>query len=190
VSTALRAFIAIPVPETVTEYLHQVQKRLDAPEVNIRWVKSGNIHLTLKFLGDIDPSSVGAIADQMDAVAGARLPFELNASGFGVFPNQRRARVLWVGLGGGVACLASLWEALEMGLATIGIKRDKRRFNPHLTIGRSRRRFDVQMLGASSVRLADMTSDSFNVDRLLLIKSVLKPTGAEYTPLHVSHLAK
>jgi len=188
-SPALRAFVAIPVPAMVTDFVHQIQKRLDSPAVNVRWVRADNLHLTLKFMGDVDPSSVGVIADQMDAVAHATAPFELNASGFGGFPNQRRARVLWVGLGGDVGCLKATWEMLEKGLAKVSFNREKRRFNPHLTIGRTRRRIDLQTLGLSLDALADMTSDSFKVDRLLLIKSVLKPTGAEYTPLHVSHFA-
>ena len=188
-SPALRAFVAIPIPAMVTDFVHQIQKRLDSPAVNVRWVKTGNLHLTLKFLGDVDPSSVGAIADQIDAVADATAPFELNASGFGGFPNQRRARVLWVGLVGDVECLKATWETLEKNLVRVRYKRENSRFSPHLTIGRTRRRIDLQTLGLSLDALTDMTSDSFKVDRLLLIKSVLKPTGAEYTPLHVSHFA-
>jgi RNA 2',3'-cyclic 3'-phosphodiesterase len=185
----LRAFVAIPIPDRVTVFLRQSQARLRLPEMNVRWVAAKNIHLTLKFFGDIDSSRISAVAAQMDAVAGMTRPFSLAAEGVGVFPNLRRARVLWVGLTGDLDRLKAIQAALESGMESIGFRRESRDFGAHLTIGRIRHRMDARMIGASLDYLKDAASDFFRVDRLMLFKSVLKPNGPEYSQLHTSHLA-
>ena len=185
----LRAFVAVPLPDAVTVFLLQLQARLQLPGKTIRWVAAKNIHLTLKFLGDIDPSRVPAIAAQMDAAAGMTAAFSLAAKGVGVFPNLHRARVLWVGLTGELNRLVALQATLESGLESVGFERARRRFTAHLTIGRIRRRIDARTIGALVKPLTDETSDRFRVNRLMLFKSILKPSGAEYTQLHTSHLA-
>ncbi len=185
----LRTFVAVPIPDAVAVFLHQIQARLQSSEMNIRWVATKNIHLTLKFLGEIVPSRVAAIADQMDAVAEAVSAFSLVARGVGVFPNPRNARVLWVGLTGDLDRLIAIQAALESGLERIGFIRESRDFRAHLTIGRARQRIDAPTIGAWLEPLKDAASDSFQVDRLTLYQSMLTPGGAEYTQLHASYLA-
>lgn len=185
----LRAFVAVPLPDAVTVFLLQLQARLQLPGRTIRWVAAKNIHLTLKFLGDIDPSQVPAIAAQMDAAAGATAAFSLTAKGLGVFPNLRHARVLWVGLAGERGRLEAIQATLESGLESVGFKREARGFAAHLTIGRIRRHVDAQTIGALVDPLTDEASDGFRVEKLVLFKSILRSSGAEYTQLHTSHLA-
>ncbi len=185
----LRAFVAVPIPDAVALFLMQIQAQLQLPGRNIRWVAAKNIHLTLKFLGDIDPSRVPAAAAQMDAAAGATAAFSLTAKGVGVFPDLRHARVIWVGLTGDLDRLKTIQTGLESGLESVGFKRETRGFGAHLTIGRIRRRIDAQLIGESLVPLKAVASDGFRVDRLMLFKSILTPSGPEYTLLHTSHLA-
>ncbi len=185
----LRAFVAVPIPDAVAVFLIQIQARLQLPRREIRWVAATNIHLTLKFLGDIDPSRVPAIAAQMDAAAGMTAAFSLTAKGVGVFPNLRRARVIWVGLAGDIDRLKAVQVTLESGLESVGFKRESRGFGAHLTIGRIRRRIDAQLIDESLESLKAVASDFFRVDRLMLFNSILKPNGPEYTLLHTSHLA-
>ncbi|WP_319409617.1 RNA 2',3'-cyclic phosphodiesterase [uncultured Desulfosarcina sp.] len=185
----LRAFVAVMVPDAVAVFIRQVQAQLQLPGMNIRWVAAKNIHLTLKFLGDMDPSRVPEVAAQMDAAAGTIRPFSLAAKGVGVFPNLRRARVLWVGLTGDLDRLKAIQATLESGLESVGFRREPRDFGAHLTIGRIRERTDAKMIGASMDQLKDTASDGFHVDRLVLFKSILKPNGPEYSLLHTSHLA-
>ena len=185
----LRAFVAVPIPEAVTDFLHRVRAGLESRAMPVRWVAIDGIHLTIKFLGQIAPSQVDGIVARMDAVAAATAPFQLRAQATGAFPSPRRARVLWVGLEGALAPLMSMQASLESGLETIGFAKEERRFHPHLTIGRSRRPIDPQALGAALEATRSLASDLFTVDRVELIKSVLKPTGAAYTLLHRSHLA-
>ena len=183
----LRAFVAVPIPDAVAAFLQQIQVRLHAPEMKIRWVAPTNIHLTLKFFGDIDPSRVDAVAAQMDLAAGSIPAFSLVARGVGVFPNLRNARVLWVGLAGDLDRLGAIHASLESGLKSVGFSKSPRNFRAHLTIGRTRERIDAQTIRASLEPLKDVASDSFRVDRLALFRSILKPAGAEYTLLHSSH---
>ena len=183
----LRAFVAVPLPDAVAVFLQQVQARLQSSGMNIRWAASKNIHLTLKFLGDMDPSRIPAVADQMDAAAGPISSFSLKAGGVGVFPNLRNTRVLWVGLDGDLDRLRTIQATLSSGLESVGFNRESRKFRAHLTIGRTRQRIDSETIRASLEPLKDVASDSFRVDRLTLFKSSLKPTGAVYTRLYTTH---
>lgn len=185
----LRAFIAVPIPESLTLFLRDVQKQFQARQMKIRWVAPKNIHLTLKFLGDITFSQIPTIAARMDATADGTSALRLAASGVGVFPNRRRARVLWVGLAGDLVRLCRLQATLDGGLVADGLGESSRDFRAHLTLGRMRRRIDGKTMDAALTALQDIASDSFRVDQLILIQSILKPAGAEYIPLHVSHLA-
>lgn len=186
---SLRVFIAVSIPDPVARFLRGVQAQLQLPATDVRWLAVENIHLTLKFLGDVDPSRVIDVAARMDEAAGQIPPFSLKARGAGVFPDLRRARVLWVGLDGALEPLCRIQAAVESGLESIGFKKESRRFHPHLTIGRTRRRIDARTMAASLERLKEAVSDSFRVDRLGLFKSTLKPTGADYCLLHSSRLA-
>lgn len=186
----IRTFIAVPIPNAVAVFLQQVQSQLQLAAMDIRWVATQNIHLTLKFLGDIDPSRVPAVAAKLDSAAAAIAPFEIKASGVGVFPNLRHARVLWVGLAGEIDLLTALQTILESGLDSVGFKGEPRDFRAHLTIGRTRRRMDAQTLGAALESLRAAGSDSFRVDRLTLFQSKLKSAGAEHIPLHTSLLSE
>lgn len=184
----LRLFVAVPISDPVARFLNDIRRRLEAPAMKIRWVPVTNIHLTLQFLGDVDRSAVEAVSDQMDAVAGAALPFSIRAKGVGGFPNLRRFRVLWVGLDGETRQLAAMQRSLASRLEAIGFVKERRRFHPHLTIGRARQPLDGRRWGERLSALADCASETLRVDRFCLIASLLKPGGAEYTRLHTSHL--
>lgn len=185
---SLRAFVAVPIPDSVIHFLAQIQTRLRSSQINIRWVTKKNIHLTLKFLGNIDPSRIPLIAAQMNAAARLLPSFSLMAKGVGVFPNLHRARVLWVGLTGDCDQLSAIQANLETGLESIGFARESRDFHAHLTIGRLRQRIDGQTIGAVLESLKATTSDPFRVDRLKLYRSMLKPAGAVYSVLHTARL--
>ncbi len=150
----------------------------------------GNIHLTLKFLGEIDSGQNSKIIVRMGEVALRASPFSLAVKGIGAFPDRRQARVLWVGLAGDVDHLVSIQADLEKGLESIGFPRDRRSFSPHLTIGRSRRRIHPDSLKKALDTIGEDIFETFMVEQIGLYKSVLKPTGAEYTMLHAFKLCK
>lgn len=184
----LRAFIAVPLTSAITQQLADVQRRLrrGCPEQAVTWVKPENIHLTLFFLGDILLERQPPIEAALSVVARHARPFTFSVQGAGAFPNLSRPRVIWVGLEEPTGQLALLHLAVNEAIANVGFQPEERRFSPHLTLGRIRQRAlreDAQAVGeavrrAEVGRLGDVT-----VEELILFRSVLKSSGAEYTPL-------
>jgi 2'-5' RNA ligase len=182
-STSLRTFIAVKLPETVLAAIDEVQEQLAAYGFNVRWVTIGNIHLTLKFLGDVDGDEIDGIAAVLTEAVHGFAPLRLAASGVGVFPSVKRARVIWVGISGQVPEFAALQRSIEDRLATIGYPHDKRPFSGHLTLGRVKGPIAASRLKTAMDALRDFASQTFEVDRVVLFKSDLRPTGALYTEL-------
>jgi RNA 2',3'-cyclic 3'-phosphodiesterase len=185
----IRAFIAINIDSRVIRKISEaiVQLRRAIPEV--RWVAPDNIHLTIKFLGDIEPSRVVPIANALEQALKLFPRFTINAKGLGVFPGIRRPRVLWVGLEGGP--LVKLATQVEAALEPLGFAREERGFQPHLTIGRWRR-FDgpAKNLLEELERWKSHDYGSSKVEAVTLFQSVLKPDGALHQPLRVITIAQ
>lgn len=184
----LRTFIAIVLPESVIRQLAQVQRQLErqAPPESVRWVKPEGVHLTLKFLGDTPVDKLDAIRAALGEVASRASPCAFTVGGLGCFPNARRPRVIWVGVQPMGEELASLHQAVERAMKPLGFPPEGRNFTPHLTLGRVRDRIppaDLARLG-TLVSSADVgTLGEVQARSFALIQSVLKPSGAEYTPL-------
>ncbi len=184
----LRAFVAIPIPDATALFLGQIQERLRPSVREMRWVATSTIHLTLAFLGDIEPIRVPEVAARMDGAAEPLSPFLLQVKGAGVFPNRRNARVLWVGLDGALDRLRALHTSLACALGPLGFSLSDRQLRAHVTIGRARQHIDAHRLGALLDSLKAVASEVFRVDRLVLYQSLLKPGGPEHRPLHQTHL--
>jgi 2'-5' RNA ligase len=184
----VRIFIAIPLPKPLLEALATVQYRLEgkvAPR-SVRWVKPEGIHLTLKFLGDTPKGRIPTIKDALNVVARNAPPCTLTAEGLGCFPNPRRPRVIWVGVTELTGRLKALFGAVEEAMTSLGYKPERHSFTPHLTLGRVRRgasRGDKRLIteAVTGTRINELAE--FTADRFELIRSELKPTGAEYTTL-------
>ena len=179
----IRAFIAIELPGAVRRALGELIQRLDADGLPLRWVRPDNIHLTLKFLGDISSGQAAAVGDALAAAVAGTAPFQLRAAGVGVFPSLARARVVWVGAAGGVERLKGLQQNIDGALEKLGFAAEKRPFKGHLTLGRAKDRLDPERLKRSLKAVGVFEAGEFQVDRVTLFKSELKPTGAVYTPL-------
>lgn len=179
----LRTFIAIELPVAVSRELAAIQQRLRGHGLTLRWVKPGNIHLTLKFLGDIMPADIQEIELAMQTAAQANLPFDVTIQGLGVFPGIRRPRVLWSGLGGAPERLERLHRSLEDALVERRIAREKRPFKGHLTLARIKGAPDSRQL-LSAIEAEGMFEPlPLPVSELVLFQSRLQPAGAVYTPL-------
>ena len=184
----VRAFIAIPLPPPLLEQLAALQRQLkkQVPDRSVRWVRTEGVHLTLKFLGDTSTEKLPAIEQALAAAAQHSLPCTFTVEGIGCFPNPRRPRVVWVGVQEPTGRLAALQDAIEEMLMPLGYEPEGRGFTPHLTLGRVGRRASRSdaarvgqvVAGAKAEPLAEVAAESF-----ALIRSVLKPTGAEYTTL-------
>ena len=184
----IRAFIAVPLSDSLLEQLTVLQRKLERqmPPRSVRWVRPEGIHLTLKFLGDTLTEKLPDIKQALAAVARHAPVSTFTVEGLGCFPNPRRPRVIWVGVQEPTGRLAVLQDAIEEVLTPFGYESEGRGFKPHLTVGRVRRkvaRSDVaqvgQVVGDTTVGLLGQVS----VESFCLIRSVLKPTGAEYATL-------
>ena len=185
----IRSFIAIELPEETRKTLSAVQEELKRSGAGVRWVRPSSIHLTLKFLGNINPAQVENIASVMVQVVQDEPPIGLLLGGLGAFPSQRKPRVIWVGLKGEVQRLGQIQARLENGLEPLGFTREKRPFRPHLTIGRIKDRRRLHSLVDAMTALELPQFNSFDADEIILYKSDLRPTGAIYTKLRRMPLA-
>lgn len=175
----IRAFIAAEIDPRVRENIWRAVDQLRASGLAARWIAPTNIHLTLKFLGDIEPNQV----ETVHAVLQERLrpfpPCTINAKGLGVFPDARRPRIIWVGIEG--MALASLAAEVESALSPLGFAPESRKFSPHLTIGRWRQTDrPPKTLGQELAKWKDVEFGATRVDEVVLFQSVLKPEGATY----------
>jgi 2'-5' RNA ligase len=190
----LRAFIAVEIPPEI----HQAIEKKTAPiraaldPSLVRWVPSGNTHLTLKFLGDVSPASVEMLSQMLSLEVSQHQAFELEFGELGAFPNPRRPRVIWIGIQA-PAGFEALQHGIEAASATLGYPDEKRPFSPHLTIGRVKQ--NVDSTGIQKIRTALEETQvgslgSAHVTAIHLFKSDLKPTGAVYTRLFSAPLGK
>ncbi len=184
--TTIRAFIAIDLPPAVKAALGDLATTLAGglPRGAVRWVRPEQMHLTLRFLGDTPADRLPAIYAAMDGVAAGRAPFALRLTELGCFPNARRPRVVWVGLGGDAAALAALAAALNAALSGLGLPPEDKPFRAHLTLGRVK---DERAAAGIDWSLA-VPSLLVPVAALHLIESQLRPDGPLYTRRHSSAL--
>jgi RNA 2',3'-cyclic 3'-phosphodiesterase len=172
----VRAFVAVFPPPEIREALVGAAREL--PVVGpVRWVRSENVHLTLKFLGDVSKEDLlDRVAEALRAVRGRHEPFEAEPSAFGAFPSARRARILWAGIDEGSDRLRALAEDVQASIDPLGFEREGRAYSPHLTVGRARARPVV--LEAVEV---PSTVPSFTVQNMELVQSVLGAAGVTYS---------
>ena len=181
-SETIRSFIAFEIEnELVVRRLSEVQNMLVNTGADLKLVKPQNIHVTMRFLGNISPPMVDLIHEEMKQISFA--PFEIELKGLGAFPSLRYARVVWAGIQKGADELVKVFDQLEFRLRRLGFKPDPKGFSPHLTIARVRTgRHKAELLKC----LEDLTDYEFGIikaDYLRLKKSVLTPKGPIYTTL-------
>ncbi len=179
----IRIFVAVKLPDHVIRMLSDIRQDLKKHGFRIKWSQPENIHLTLKFLGDICPDDVEPVCRVVDASVRGIAPITIRAAGVGVFPDIRRPRVLWTGISGQTDLLEKLQKAIDNGMHSLGFAREERRFTGHLTLGRFKGRQDSETLIDMMRSYKDMISDEFLVDAVSVYKSELKPSGPIYTNL-------
>jgi 2'-5' RNA ligase len=183
----IRAFIAVDLDDPVIEKVCNVVEILKPRITEIRWLRKENLHLTLKFLGNIAESQVEPITAALRHPLGLFSPCTISAKGLGVFPDFRRPKILWVGLTGDQ--LVQLAAEIESALMPIGFTPENRAFTPHLTIGRWREGSrPAKNLRQEIDSLNDFEFGACAVRQIVLFQSVLKPEGASYSELRTIQL--
>ena len=181
----IRCFIAIELSPEIRDTLREIQSDLKKSVVGVKWVKPENIHLTLKFLGHINPSTVEEVKSALTEIASHVKPFTIRLSSPGAFPSLGSPRVIWVGIDKGDKESIDLAGRIEEKTALLGIEKENRAFHPHLTLARVNFLKDKDLLknAFSSLKVppAEMTAS-----KLTLFQSTLTREGSIYTVLHAA----
>lgn len=184
----IRTFAAITVPPSVKKAVEQIQDRFKQTRAPIKWVNPANLHLTLKFLGNVPEEQVGEIKERLADAGKGISSFILKATEIGVFPNEKRPRVLWLGFSEASEQIQKLVGNIEHQLQKSGFKPGGRKFTPHLTIGRIRPHGKKSSISQIIQNEKNVSCDSIGVKCFHLIKSDLKPSGSVYTVLNTFDL--
>ena len=182
----MRTFIAIDLPSEIRDALSSLQRDLKTVTTSARWVAPESIHLTLKFIGEIQDHRVDEIDTELQGLSWK--PFPVSVRGAGFFPGSRSPRVFWAGME--ASTMDGLAQEIDTRMERLGFEKEKRAFRPHLTLARARdMRLDTALVVAAA-RFENEEFGAFTVDRFHLIQSTLKPTGAVYTKLKEYRLSK
>ena len=179
----IRVFICFELPTEVSHSVRDLIHYLKTFGRGVRWVHHDGIHLTLKFLGEIDSQRIKDVAAVVEKVAKNYAPFALKLAGKGAFPDFKRPRVFWIGIRETADTIHRIQQDLENELETVGFPKDKRQFSPHLTLGRVK--FNDPTVHKIALELERMHVEEieFSMDHIVIMKSDLHPNGAIYTPL-------
>jgi 2'-5' RNA ligase len=186
----LRCFVAVNLPEGIREGIGAFLDREAGGVPGVAWVAPPRLHMTLKFLGDVEERRIPGLGEALDAGLSGAAPFTLGLQGAGAFPSVERPRVVWVGVSAGARELAALAGAVEDALAPLGFPREPRPFAPHLTVGRVRARIrEAGALPRLVSAAARAPFGSFLVPAAHLMRSELFPSGPTYSILHETSLS-
>jgi 2'-5' RNA ligase len=184
-SQNIRTFIAVEIDPAVTGRAIEVIDRLREAPVDVKWVEPENMHLTVKFLGDVDISDSYEICKAAARAVRDMEPFDLDVRGVGAFPNLQRPRTIWLGGGEGEEQMAELANRLDDELFKVGFRKEGRRFQTHLTLGRvhSERGPAMAELSGLLQQYADLEIGLAPIDEVVVFSSTLTRTGPIYDPL-------
>ncbi len=179
-----RTFIAVEMDDAVHAAAARLIRTLAASQADVRWVEPHNLHLTLKFLGEVPLEEIPAVCKTVARSVAGIEPFRLELVGAGAFPNVRRPRTLWLGAEDGQVEMAALQQAVEHGLKKLGYRPEGRKFKTHLTLGRVRR------AGPGLAHLSELLAEhaafpagASPVEKVTVFASELTPEGPVYSAL-------
>jgi len=177
----MRLFIAIELPEEIKQGISRVQEQLKRSGANAGWTRPEGIHLTLKFLGEVEDAKVTGIIDALGLACRGTGQLRLEIAGVGAFPNVKVPRVLWIGVTGDTGKLAMLQAAVEDATERLGFEREARKFSPHLTLARIKFPKPRDNWAAVIESIKDIKLGEFDAGHISVMKSELRRDGAVYT---------
>jgi 2'-5' RNA ligase len=180
----VRTFVAVEIDATVRGRAAELIRVLGAAGADVKWVDPRNLHLTLKFLDEVAVAEIPRVCDAVQRGAARVEPFDLEVRGAGAFPNAGRPKTVWLGAGGGQEPMIALHGAVEAALGKLGFRKEHRRFEPHLTLGRVRSGGPaVASLGQLLCQQADFHAGACHVGEVVVFSSELTPAGPVYAAL-------
>ncbi len=189
-SDTLRTFIAIELTNELHEELHILQQEFKKSDIDAKWVEANNIHLTLKFLGNVDTGQIEKIKDILEEISKQTKPFYLHLAGVGAFPKLDYPRVLWVGIDEGKNETIEIAKKLEEELEKIGFQKENRPFSLHLTLARIRSPKNKDKLKVLVEQTSFTSNNKVYVNKLTLFKSTLTLQGSIYETIQQVNLIK
>ncbi len=187
----LRTFIAVDLGKAIRDRCAALQENLERTGADVKWVEVENLHVSLLFLGEVDEREITQICRAVNDVCVERPAFAMSVETVGCFPNPRRPRVVWVGVGEGREDLVALHDALEPPLLKLGCyRRENRQYTPHITLGRVRSEQPNDGLAAALLRVAAWRGNDTDVQEVQVLSSQLTPQGPVYTVLSRARLGR
>ena len=183
----MRTFIAIELSKEVKDDLAKLQHELNKADADVKWVKPENIHLTLKFLGEVGEDKIEDMKKVLDGISGKNKPFELSLFKLGAFPSINSPRVVWVGIDKGCGESEQIAKSIEDELEKLDFPKEERPFNAHLTLGRVRSGKNKAML-KERLSATEVRPKSCRINDITIFQSILTPKGPIYSPLHAAKL--
>ena len=179
----IRIFIAIEIPSSIKEKISDFQEELKKEHARISWVKPDNIHITLKFLGNVTEDKIDAIGNAVEIAVAQIKSFQIEITNVGAFPNYEKPRVIWVGAQSESDLLKITAKQIDNELHQLGFELEKRSFKAHLTLGRVKGLHGIDGVINKLKQGQGFKGGSFKVHEIVVMRSDLKPTGAVYTSL-------
>ncbi len=180
---SLRTFLALPLDETIIEKLVEVQRSLASAGARVRWVKPENLHLTIKFLGDVTDEQLSDVCQAAEESARRVEPFKFSVVRVESVPPTGAMRMVWVGIDEQTGRLEKLHELLEESYAAMGFSKENRSFRPHLTLGRVKGGRNVKQLREAVSEIEETDFGIASVNKLIVFSSKLTPDGPVYSPM-------
>lgn len=186
----MRLFLAIPIDKHILDALAGTVEKVRQSRASVRWVRPEGMHLTLKFLGETDPDRVKPLVEAVTKVTQSVMPFPLSVHGAGAYPSLKRPRVLWAGIIETSGTIHRLAAGIEEETGKLGWEKEKRKFSPHVTIGRVKGSMNIARLTAAMEELKVEHWGDQEAGEVALYSSELKPGGAVYERVHVFGLGR
>jgi 2'-5' RNA ligase len=183
-----RTFIAVELDPAVRSRAEELIGILSAADADVKWVETENLHLTLQFLGEVPDAELAAVCRAVEKGAAQVRPFDLEVGGAGAFPSSNRPRTLWIGAAAGTEQMADLHDHIALELADLGYQDEDRKFQTHLTIGRTRSGKNVYALGQLLKQHVDFQAGRMCVEKATVFSSKLGRGGPIYEVLATAPL--
>ena len=185
----MRTFIAVEMPTDVKKVIGNYIDSIQGSFKGVKWVLPQNLHLTIKFLGEVKESDLKNLSGCVEKAASDFSPFSIDLSNIGFFPSSKNLKVIWIGMDGGADNLPDLFQELENFLENLGFDREARAFSPHLTIGRMKKKKKHKYhVNINPEELPEFEPVEFYVKSIAIIKSTLTPQGPIYEKLYEGKL--
>jgi 2'-5' RNA ligase len=181
---SIRIFLAITLPDEIKSALADASRKLQTSSADVKWVKSENFHITIKFLGDVKPDMLNTITECIRAVLCEVKSFNVRISGVGAFMKSGAPNIIWAGIQQDSGRLGTISGKIDDSLSTLGFEKENRSFSAHITLGRARSARGAEKLRDLLISMKDINIGFMKVNSISIMKSDLKPDGPVYSILN------